>query len=247
MDTNKINFEYTRQKSTKLKASLTVEASIIYPIFIFVVVSLFFILKVTNQHMNIQYGLNQSISKAAVRTNLDEKFGKATIFMSGIANFSDTKGELYEKKSREYDYSYNYRSFVNILPNPFINKTFFLKNSATSKIWNGDKNLQDENNEYVYITKTGKVYHNNINCTYLKRSTKAVDIQEINKLRNESGSKYYQCKVCQKAIRKTGIVYITNYGTSYHRLSNCRELIRDIKRVLITEVGGRSKCSKCYQ
>lgn len=245
---NKNNFEYTGHKFI-YKASLTVEASIIYPMVIFIIISLLFVMKAFSSHMLIQNELEQSLSKASVRATLNEKIGKATIFSGGISSFNISKGILIPNKNKKFDYNYSYMSNFDMLPNPFINKSIMLYNNSRVKIWNGDVYKSDKNTkgEYVYVTKNGQVYHSNINCTYLKRSTRAIDFNQLNIVRNMSGGKYSACKICSRGIKKNGIIYITDYGSSYHRLSNCSELIRDIKRIPISDIGGRSRCTKCYQ
>ncbi len=244
MDTNKVNFEYTG--INRIKGSLTVEASVIYPLFILVIVALMFLLKAVNNHLIIQNDLISDANKASVRATLSDKLSMATMVGSGISIHSKVGGVLLPHKSNGYDHEYSYLSGVDVLPNPLFNEKIRLYNNVRSKIWNGDKDNSDEK-EYVFVTKNGKVYHNSLNCIYLKRSTRGVDINDIDSYRNESGGRYYPCKICGKTKTNSGIVYITSYGSSYHRLSNCWELVRDIKRIPISEVDGRGRCSKCYQ
>jgi hypothetical protein len=52
--------------------------------------------------------------------------------------------------------------------------------------------------EYVYITAGGEVYHTDSKCTHLLRYIKKCDKGYIEEIRNNSGSKYYECKVCKK-------------------------------------------------
>lgn len=142
-----------------------------------------------------------------------------------------------------YDYSHYYSYGIH---NIFFNSDIKLHNRFISKIWNGDTE-EGEQEEYVYVTKNGKVYHSSINCSYLKRSIKGISGSDLSNERNSSGGKYYPCDICIKSKKKLPIVYITVYGTAYHRLSNCSALVRDIERIPISEVGDRGKCTKCYQ
>ncbi len=98
----------------------------------------------------------------------------------------------------------------------------------------------------VYITETGTVYHTNKNCTYLNPSVKTIAESDIESSRNQSGSKYTACSICGGNI-SSGNVYVTNYGTSYHTSLTCSGLKRTIYTVALSEVGGRSLCSKCQQ
>ena len=96
----------------------------------------------------------------------------------------------------------------------------------------------------VYITETGEVYHLDRNCTYLNPTVEAVPAESVSGRRNTSGAKYAACGFCGG----TGggkEVYITNYGTSYHRQISCPGLKRTIYTVPLSEVGTRRRCSKC--
>lgn len=76
--------------------------------------------------------------------------------------------------------------------------------------------------ETVYITKTGKCYHN-ANCKCLKKSSKTVDIKDAEK------DGYRKCKKCvaaenkAKHDEKAETVYMTKHGKCYHK-ANCRHL-----------------------
>ena len=52
----------------------------------------------------------------------------------------------------------------------------------------------EEQEEYVYITENGTVYHRERNCTHLTLSIELAGKDEVGQLRNESGGKYYPCE-----------------------------------------------------
>lgn len=96
----------------------------------------------------------------------------------------------------------------------------------------------------VYITKSGTVYHPDRNCTYLNPKIETVSAQSVSDRRNASGAKYVPCGSCG-AGGGADQVYITSYGSSYHRRLNCPGLKRTIYTVPLSEVGARGRCSKC--
>lgn len=96
----------------------------------------------------------------------------------------------------------------------------------------------------VYITETGTVYHLDRNCTYLNPTVEAVSAGSVSGRRNTSGRKYAACGLCG-GVGTGKEVYITNYGTNYHRKITCPGLKRTIYTVPLSEVGGRGRCSKC--
>lgn len=96
----------------------------------------------------------------------------------------------------------------------------------------------------VYITKSGTVYHLDRNCSYLNPKIETVSAQAVSDRRNASGAKYVPCGSCG-AGGGADQVYITSYGSSYHRRLNCPGLKRTIYTVPLSEVGARGRCSKC--
>ena len=96
----------------------------------------------------------------------------------------------------------------------------------------------------VYVTKTGTVYHLDRNCTYLNPKIEMVSAQSVSDRRNESGEKYAPCGSCG-TYGSGNEVYITSYGSSYHKRLNCPGLKRTIYTVPLSEVGARGGCSKC--
>ena len=102
----------------------------------------------------------------------------------------------------------------------------------------------DDEEEMVYVTEHGTVYHRNIGCKHLKLNVKSVSMEEISGKRNSDGSKYYACQYCGKSVAG-GNVFITNYGNRYHSTVTCPGLKRKIYTIPISEVGGRGPCNAC--
>lgn len=124
---------------------------------------------------------------------------------------------------------------------------FNMYNRAFTRAWTGYDNAAAANagtdEELVYITPDGTVYHKSIVCTYLKLSITAVGKAVLEGKRNEGGAKYYPCEECG-SIEKNN-VYITRYGTRYHSSLQCSKLKRTILTVPKSEAVGRGACSKC--
>lgn len=122
-------------------------------------------------------------------------------------------------------------------------------NRLRTRAWTGYDNAASgngsgaTNEEIVYITPAGDVYHRSRSCAYLKLSIAAVSADILKGERNNSGEKYYPCEEC--GGRCTDVVYITNYGNRYHSSLGCSKLKRTIQAVPLSKAGGRSACSKC--
>lgn len=101
----------------------------------------------------------------------------------------------------------------------------------------------EEQEEYVYITENGTVYHRERNCTHLTLSIELAGKDEVGQLRNESGGKYYPCEKC--GGDGSSFVYVTGEGTRYHNTITCSGLKRTVISIPLSEVGGRPPCSRC--
>lgn len=114
-------------------------------------------------------------------------------------------------------------------------------------VWSGTEVFGNEDIiKYVYKTRNGKVYHTSLSCKHLNIVVKKAGFNEVDKLRNKSGGRYYPCEICWKATEST-IVYITEYGTSYHSKEDCFALTRNIMKVPINDVLGMPACKSCGQ
>ncbi len=112
--------------------------------------------------------------------------------------------------------------------------------------WIGRAAQDSADEEIVYITPAGTVYHKNRGCSYISPSVKSAGKSGIGTLRNENGGIYYPCKRCIKQAGKApGVVYYTKYGDRYHGKKDCSGLKRTVYAVRRNRAGGRSACSKC--
>lgn len=96
----------------------------------------------------------------------------------------------------------------------------------------------------VYVAATGKVYHTDPYCTHLKLSIREVGAQMVGQLRNKSGEKYHACERCHAG--SAGSVYITGEGNRYHGSLACSGLKRTVEEVLQEDCDLRP-CSKCAE
>ncbi len=112
------------------------------------------------------------------------------------------------------------------------------------KLQREDTDSEDKDDEKVFITENGQVYHLSRTCSYLFMPAEEVEYSEVGERRNAGGAKYYSCEKC-KSSRNTGKVYITDYGNRYHLSAKCPALFRSVKEVDKSEVEDRRPCSKC--
>ena len=128
----------------------------------------------------------------------------------------------------------------------FGNVVVPMEESCRVKGWTGYERagFLAEDEETVYITETGMVYHRDYHCNYLELSARMVPAEIVEDLRNESQGKYYPCERCAHKGAGSG-VYITDYGDRYHTSLSCSGLKRTIYAVPLSEAVGKGACSKC--
>ncbi len=103
---------------------------------------------------------------------------------------------------------------------------------------------KEKEEEWVYITPYGESYHTSRECRYLSLKIKAGKIEEISQYRNRSGEIYRICETCGSSAN-TGLCFYTDYGNRYHTSLQCGGLKRTIRTVKKSEVGNRHACSGC--
>lgn len=192
-------------------------------------------------------GINDGIFLGMFIDTLGSDFASKNHIVGGNAGFVILRSSILNNNSQIkvcIDY---------VISNPFDIFGFGLikrKAEIVTDGWLGeDKDAfeefsDDEDEEYVYITKDGEVYHKDPSCSYISRDILSTSLSNIKNLRNESGAIYYPCDFCKGEIN-TGIVYYTSYGTRYHNLEECSQLHREVLRVPLSSVVSRRPCSKC--
>lgn len=244
------------------KGSYTVEASLLMPIFALVMVFalLFF------RMIAVGWGINSAIRTVAYNTSLysatDEdgkRITKNTIIGAGDIMIAKNKVPMKyifgsyvgldykysELTDREIDILVQYNVPIRIGGGFFHDRNWHMMQRSKAKRWNGYDPHEGEDGEddYVYVTEYGSVYHENINCSYLSSSIHVTDFGSIGRYRSRSTHKYYACESCGG---NSQTVYFTDYGERYHSSLTCSGLKRTIHRVKRSELNGRyPPCPKC--
>ena len=101
-----------------------------------------------------------------------------------------------------------------------------------------------EEEEIVYVTPNGTVYHRTRECTYLKPHLTTVTAAGLVTARNDSGACYYACEFCRPSPAATYI--ITPDGNRYHSSPECHGLRRTVLEIPLKEAREHyPPCSKC--
>lgn len=253
-----------------MRGSLTLEASLVMPLFLAAFVALIFFLQVIQQNLHIQkalynqvlkisgysYYLNDtkmskeaqrlleaSYIKAAVIGELGEKYLNNSYIKNGSRGMNLNITGKPENGILDVALEYTMEVPFNLLKI----KGFNMVSRARCHLWIGnEKNALTDDSEYVYMTPKGTVYHIYKDCTYIKSNILSCNSGEIIDKRNASGAKYYQCGACVPYMPTRKNVYYTTYGTRYHYSKTCYNLHSDVYMIQKKEAEKKYRlCKKC--
>lgn len=103
----------------------------------------------------------------------------------------------------------------------------------------------EEEEEMVFVTESGSVYHRDAGCRYLNPSVSQVGGNAVKYMTNSSGKHYQACEICSRGQSPAGTVYVTSSGNRYHNLESCSGLKRSVKLIKRSQAEGMAACSRC--
>lgn len=249
-------------KRVSLSASVTVEASLVVPLYVFAFTVFCYVLLLLNFQVKVDkalYNTARTIAKYAYTHDAGSvvdavaagalvvhEVGTDNIRNMGIVGgsagfhflFSD-----FEDGIVDLVVQYNVKFPFSIIGSVYLPCTQRARTRAFIGITPG---MDGEGKEaYVYVTQTGKVYHKSLECTYLKLSIREVAALDVNGLRNQNGERYSACEICTKEGELLETAYVTDFGNRYHASVNCSGLKRGIIKIKIEDAAGYRPCSRC--
>ncbi len=295
-----MNSEYAIKKS--VRASFTVEAALVLPIFIYVIIAFVYLLQIFLLQEYLQNGItetgyfsakyayiyeyllnyddtnekNSNKDKSTIESGMDAIIARAIdssyykiklqeYLDLNIINESCVRGGfsgihtylssyMAEEDAIDIVITYDIKLPLLFIPLDKISMAQRVRMRGWSghqvEAKKGSPNDSDEDeeqqDEIVYITETGTVYHLTKECSHLKLSIQKTTFGQLERLRNESGGKYKECSLCGKNVLSGGdCVYITDDGDKYHGNLGCSGLKRTIIEISLSEVGSRRPCQRC--
>ena len=241
------------------RGSLTVEAALALPLFLFVMIGIFSIGRMMHVEQEISRGLVGSAKELALnqletagiflldskmKRYCDRDYLDRSCLASGM-NGIRYLGSSYDEEEQCYYLRAGYACLVTI---PLIGEirvpfSQCVKQRAfTGYDWERGTRL-DENAQYVYVTETGGVCHTSRECTHLMLSIQIrTDMGEDAPWRKE----YHPCERCTRY--ETGTVtqvYVTEEGRKYHTSIECSGLKRTVIRKKKEETKRMRMCQRC--
>ena len=254
------------------RASVTVETSLILFLFMMFFICMMYFYIILNLEIKIQTALEQTADTQAayaavsnyhdgkgsfsyIQCGLDQAFAKANVIRLTGKNYLDNSWI----KGGSSGLSFLKSSFLkdgvtlSLVVSYKIKIPFFsvldinIEQRAYRRVWYGEdtSNLKNVKNKQdtVYITESGVVYHLYEDCDYIDVKLRAVKGTEVSSLRNVDGCLYYPCESCKPDTK--GTVYITSYGTRYHKSQECSAIEKHPMQISVDDTGNRDLCSKC--
>ena len=248
-------------KNRDWSASLTVEASLIVPMFFFMMFWLWQIFLLLFVQLKVCEGVTETILKYSHLGYVEQKIEQQSIdiawiyeslFWSNIPNYENIKGEWINCKTEEngdilVEVKYKFLCETVFFPTisiPVIQNFRFYSYLGEQEEVVVEKEQIKEKEEVVYMTEYGTVYHTSKTCVYLNVMLKSIDVFEIEEKRNEFGERYTPCSKCNTE-QKIEQVYISFSGNKYHQSLQCPAVKRTIIEKKKEEVNGIPICHKC--
>ncbi len=211
---------------SNMEGSMTVEASIAIPVFLFAILNLLSVILIFGEYSSNLADMHRRAKELSVHAHVLEDgqdIGNDLVIMTKVQTLEPMIPIMGFSKGRT-------------IVNCRIRK--WTGYDVTSV---GEDDLEEE---WVYITPTGESYHRNHNCSYLNPKIMSAVSSKIGQYRNDDGERYRPCESC-KDNTLTGICFYTEYGNRYHTTLKCSGLKRTILSVPLSEVGNRNLCNKC--
>ena len=258
--------------TSRNKGSLTIEAALVLPLFLFLLVGILQLSRAVQTEGAVRTSLwevGKRLSTYAYITEYGEEEGQVDkLFGAGAMAYTYTaflahEGKDYWNQSMVSGGSSGFSFLLSTylkddgyldlivtyeLRIPFpLTGDIYLPQVQRCRVrgWIGEKDGTEGKEQMVYITESGTVYHLTKDCSHLTLTIQEISPGNLPQARNNSGGKYSPCEKCGKNPLQGKNYYITKEGDSFHTTRSCSGLKRTILMIPISQVGARSLCKRC--
>lgn len=254
----KILSSIKQSKNRDRRASLTAEAAMTLPLFLYSLYTIWqcFLLLLLQLSMCAEVA-EITLSSASLgyleQQSTEETKGMTWLYepllwnaLLGKERAESVRVSLKEKENGKIEGSVTYAFALRV---PFFSEVVFpITQSFCFLPYVGeqakDAFAKEEAGEanVVYVTENGTVYHERKTCSYLSVAVFAVLSNDIPGKRNNYGKKYDACRIC--GGESTELVYVSASGTKYHTSMECASIKRLVEEKNREEVS-LPACSRC--
>ncbi len=242
-----------------MRGSVTVEASIAIPLFLMAMVCMIFLLELLAIQLSVRSAMHATgkelskdvitlpfVSTGTIEEKMVEGIGserlEQSMIVGGASGIDGGNSTIALTTGRiELDIRYSVK-----LPFPqFASPEISYREVLICKGFTGyTKNSFEDQEEVVYVSDNGAVYHLDYDCSHLQLSIHTMAATNLESARNAYGGIYHPCERC-KPDTKEAMVYVAKTGDRYHDSLSCSALKRSIHSVPISEVIGKGVCQRC--
>lgn len=217
-------FNNTKASCRALPGSMTVEAALVLPIFLFAMVNLLSLI-VMFQTFSVQEGKLHQTGRELSMLSYGEESGEQDIRLVTVSAVKPVFG-------------------VAAFPSAAVVNGCVMHKWIGYDLLAGESMNGEEGEELVYITRSGAAYHRERSCKYLNPSIELMGAAQAKEAINSAGIRYTACSVCGGS---SAVVYVTAGGERYHSTISCSGLKRTIDSVTLQEAvaAGRHACPSC--
>lgn len=250
--------------SSGVHGGMTVEAAIVLPLCLIFLMNLGCAIEMIRLHNNLQlalwdtgsrlavYECGYNDSKAAslisavylrnrVTDYVGEEYLDSSPLVRGSAGLRFWESEMLENDRLDIKLTYSTGPLLSLVGF----RDFCMTNRYCVHLWNGyDIPEQGEETELVYVAENGRVCHRNRECTHLLLSIRQISTDELERERNQWGSRYVPCEKCVEGQRPESL-YVTTEGQCFHYREDCSGLKRTVRSLTPEEAKGYPYCSRC--
>lgn len=213
------------------KASLTIEAAFVLPLFFLAFVTLITFMNA----IGTQVSGNLTLSNKARKLAMNAAYGNSVISGSVL---DGAWVDLQETKTFSFPFS--------MVPVPSLRIWIRARVYPWIGYKEGDDDAsdsEDKDEEMVYVTDYKSVYHTHADCSHLDLTVIASTTDAVGKLRNSYGKKYRKCDAFPAGY--TGTVYVTAKGDRYYPSLEYAGVTRHVRMVKKSEIGDLEECERC--
>lgn len=270
--TKKLQHGRTACAASRIRGSLTVEAALVLPLFLFFLVGILKLSEGVQTEAAVRASLWETGKKLSTYAYIteygEEKEQVEKLFGAGATAY--TYASFLEQEGREYwnhsmvsggsnGFSFFLSSYLKEdgyldlvvtykLRIPFpLTGDIYLPQVQRCRVrgWIGEKENAEGKEGMVYVTEGGTVYHTSRSCSHLTITIQEIAPGSLSQARNNSGGKYVPCEKCGKMPLKGKKYYITKEGDCFHTRRDCSSLKRTVFTIPLSQVGSRPLCKRC--
>lgn len=255
----------------KAPASITVEAAVSLPLFVFFSVALLMPMEWLNRQRQVHtameslgeswsqylYALEEGgngeereyealLSDMAAGLWLKGKLSKyAENVVIKRAEVPDASGYIYMEAEFKEEIPFFSGPGSGVLMKTAVKRRSWIGLNGKLKEKGTGSGEEESEDTVVYVGASMGRYHWYRDCHYISNQYEAVPFDQIMNRKNSFGSRYTACARCAKRGDSAETVYVTGGGEHYHLDKSCTAMVSYVRSLPLDEAGHLGACSYC--